>query len=164
MTDQHFSIGELLLSIRVNATPVGQPRAQARRQGAFVRMWTPDAANEFKAAVRRQALGYWDGVKFNGPLLLRSTCIMPRPGNHFRSVKKVKTLKLDAPTWHTNTPDTDNLAKAVMDSMSDHTVKGITDAGLWHDDCQVAWLDIRKVYAPAGSQPAALVNIYRLRD
>ena len=164
MTDQHSEIGELLLSIRVNVEPKGQPRANGRWTGSFVQMYTPDVAKEFKSALRREALRNWNGVKFDGPLLFRSTCIMPRPGSHFRSVKKVKVLKADAPTWHTAKPDVDNLSKAEMDAMSDHTVKGITDAGLWHDDCQVAWLDIRKIYTPDGSQPAALVAIYRLND
>ena len=155
---------ELLLLIRVNVLPKGQPRVDGRWTGEYVQMYTPKVADEFKATVRREALRNWNGVKFEGPLLLRCTCILNRPGRHFRSVKKVKVLKDDAPTWHTVKPDVDNLSKAVMDSMSDHTVKGITDAGLWHDDCQVAWLDIRKIYTPDGSQPAALVNIYRLND
>lgn len=164
MTDQDSEIGDLLLSIRVNVEPKGQPRVQGRYTGKFVQIYTPKVADAFKAAVRNEAIRNWNRVKYEGPLLLRCTCIMQRPCLHFRSVKKVKVLKLDAPTWHATTPDTDNLAKSVMDSMSDHTVKGITDAGLWHDDCQVAWLDIRKIYTPDGSQPAALVNIYRLND
>lgn len=154
----------LLLSIRVNVEPKGQPRVKGRYTGKFIQIYTPDVAKEFKAALRREALRNWNGVKFEGPLLLRATCMMPRPGNHFRSVKKVKVLKIGAPTWHTAKPDVDNLAKAVMDSMSDHLVRGITDAGLWHDDCQVAWLDIRKNYTPDGSQLFALVSIYRLHN
>lgn len=156
--------GELLLSIQVNTIPVGQPRAKAQRMPGFIKIYTPRKADQFKADVRRAALKAWNGVKLEGPLLLRGLCVMPRPQRHFRSVKKQPVLKADAPYWHTDTPDIDNLAKAAMDSLSDHLVSGITDAGLWHDDAQVARLDISKIYTPHDWQPAALVNIYQLTN
>jgi len=36
--------------------------------------------------------------------------------------------------WHAQKPDGDNIAKAVLDALCEH----------WADDCQVAWLTVRK--------------------
>lgn len=147
---------------RVNTIPVGQPRAKACGRGGFVRMYTPDTADQFKADVRRAALQEWDGVKLEGPLKIHAMFILPRPQGHYHKRKSGAVLRSDAPQWCSVKPDIDNLTKAAMDAMSDRIVKGITDAGLWYDDCQVAWLDVRKVYTKDGSEPAALVSIYRL--
>jgi Holliday junction resolvase RusA-like endonuclease len=45
--------------------------------------------------------------------------------------------------WHTQKPDSDNIAKAILDA--------ITKAGVWVDDCQIADLRIRKVWDSKGS-------------
>ena len=59
-----------------------------------------------------------------------------RPKKHSTS----KGLRPDAPAYHTSTPDTDKLLRALLDSMS-----GV----VFEDDSQVAVIDVRKVYVKA---------------
>ena len=55
------------------------------------------------------------------------------------SKKKIAELT-DKP--HIKTPDVDNLEKPIKD--------GLTEAGMWYDDCQVHELNSRKFYCPPG--------------
>jgi Holliday junction resolvase RusA-like endonuclease len=82
------------------------------------------------------------------PLDLRVTFTMPRPKHHFR---KNGELKQDAPLFHTGTPDTTKLLRAVEDAIT-----GI----LWHDDSQVAFQCAQKIY---GTNPGAQITIYRIQ-
>ena len=59
-----------------------------------------------------------------------------RPKKHSTS----KGLRDNAPLYHTSTPDTDKLLRALLDSMS-----GV----VFEDDSQVAVIDVRKVYLKA---------------
>ena len=56
---------------------------------------------------------------------------MPRPASHTTSRG---AMTKSAPAAHICKPDIDNLAKAVMDAL--------TDAGAWRDDCQIVELTI----------------------
>ena len=47
-------------------------------------------------------------------------------------------LKDSAPSAHTNKPDGDNLAKAVLDEL--------TRLNVWRDDCQIYYLMIVKMW------------------
>lgn len=54
------------------------------------------------------------------------------------TVARPKTTKLSAPK-----PDVDNYAKAILDAM--------TKAGVWHDDSQVEFLAIKKMWGEEDS-------------
>ena len=117
----------------VAGTPVAQPRVRMVRSNGHV--YTPRSADAWKAAVRvawraepRQPL--------EGPVRLSLNFCMPRPAYHFTTKG---ALTAGAPVRHTVKPDIDNLVKAVMDAL--------TDAGAWHDDCQIVELTIGKHYS-----------------
>ena len=57
---------------------------------------------------------------------------------HYRSGKYSDTLKDNAPVWRSKTPDADNCAKFIMDSLN-----GI----FWRDDGRIAHLEVRKLYS-----------------
>ena len=119
-------------SFFVPGTPAAQPRVRMVRSNGHV--YTPRSADAWKAAVRvawraepRQPL--------EGPVRLSLNFFMPRPQYHFTSKG---ALTAGAPVRHTVRPDIDNLVKAVMDAL--------TDAGAWHDDCQIVELSTDKLY------------------
>lgn len=124
------------VSFFVAGEPKAQPRAKAARIGGFIRIYTPNTAKVWKeavAAAARKALGKrW--AKLEGPLSLNLAFSMPRPQAHYLKAG----LRPDAPTHHTKKPDVDNLAKAVMDAL--------TDCGVWVDDDQIASLSVTKFY------------------
>ena len=59
-----------------------------------------------------------------------------------RTAKKVITA--DPYALHTKKPDSDNLLKPVVD--------GLTEAGLWEDDNQIAQMYVEKKYCPEGEE------------
>lgn len=63
---------------------------------------------------------------------------MLRPKSHFGTGRNAEKLKKQAPEYHIQKPDIDNLVKSTMDA--------ITNINLWRDDCQVDSLITRKVW------------------
>lgn len=137
------------LSFFVPGEPKGQPRPRAFAFHGKARVFDPGTAEHWKsqiAAAAREAKAI-PAEPWTEPVALNLSFVMPRPKSHYRSGKHAGQLKLEAPTWHTGKPDADNLAKAVMDSM--------TTLGFWRDDQQVAQLRIRKIYRSAGESGLA---------
>lgn len=128
-----------MLMFTVKGLPKAQPRAKAAKRGAFVRVYDPGTADEWKLLVRDAANKAWQSngkaVVFK-PLSMVMSFAMPRPKGHYRSNG---TLKSNAPRFCSTKPDADNLAKAVMDAL--------TNLGIWHDDAQVCVLSVEKLYA-----------------
>ena len=121
------------ISIFVHGDPKGQPRPRAFARGGMVRMYDPATAEGWKSAIadewRRSAPPM---PKIEVPVSLHLHFNMPRPKSHSNK----KGLKTDAPIWHAKKPDADNMAKAVMDAL--------TQLGVWQDDDQVVVLKVVK--------------------
>lgn len=116
--------------------PKPQPRARATVRGRHARMYNPDTADEWKAAVKSMAtyagLG---GEPISGPISLELEFRFKRPTSH---LTKKGELAAGAPRLYIKRPDADNLAKAVMDAL--------TDLGVWRDDSQVMRLKVSKYW------------------
>lgn len=78
--------------------------------------------------------------------MLHLEFFMPCPKAHYKGA----AIRPTAPGYHTGTPDADNLAKAIMDAL--------TQLRVWKDDAQVAHLIVRKLYDD-GRGPGCLVSI-----
>lgn len=115
-------------------------------------MYTPGTAKEWKSAVMAAAKEKGEGVTFTGPLALSLSFYFARPQSHFGA----KGLKPSAPVFHTKKPDADNLAKAVMDAM--------TDAGFWTDDCQVVESHTFKSYVTDTAPEGCRVVVTQLTE
>lgn len=144
-----------MINLVIHGHPEPQPRAKATRCGGFVRMYTPDTADAWKAAVRAEAKkAPWRFPK-GEPVSMRITFVLARPQAHFRRRKGITELRDDAPLFVATKPDVDNLTKAIMDAMG----PGDDWRGLWDDDCQVVAVEAVKLYGP---DCGAVVEVARM--
>lgn len=139
----------MTVSFDVAGEPKPQPRPKAARIGGFIRIYTPATAKKWKAAVMAEAKKHFK-APLAGPLEVTLGFRFARPKSHLGA----SGLKGSAPLLHTKRPDVDNLAKAVLDAL--------TDVGLWADDSQVTLLVTSKSYAGTGNAPGCTVLIHTL--
>jgi Holliday junction resolvase RusA-like endonuclease len=116
------------VSFLVNGTPIAQPRHRASCRGGYARLYLPKdhAVHAWKDAIGKRAFDVIDNA-FEGPV--RVDLLFG-----FKAKRKI-----DIGQYRVCKPDSDNLAKAALDAL--------TDAGAWNDDAQVAQLHVAKVYA-----------------
>lgn len=126
-----------MISFFVPGVPVAQPRVKATAQGGFARVYTPTAANCWKATVAHAFGEHPAAEVLTGPVYLALSFVMPRPQGHYGTGRNAERLKDSAPLWHAKVPDLDNLEKAVKDAL-----KGLA----WRDDSQVCVVVKRKQY------------------
>jgi len=134
------------VEIFVAGEPKGQPRPRAFARSGMVRMYDPGTAEGWKSAIadewRRSAPAM---PKILTPVCLKLSFFMPRPKSHFNS-KRI--LKPSSPKFYAKKPDADNMAKAVMDAL--------TQLQAWEDDDQVVILKVTKQFADGGNTGCAI--------
>lgn len=130
--------------------PKGQPRPRAFAFKGRARVYDPGTAEGFKASIATAAKEH-AGKLHAGPFDVDIVLFFPRPKGH---LKANGGLKPSAPFFHTGKPDLDNVAKAILDTLSEKS--GI---GLWKDDNAVVRLSIRKAWADPERPAGALVII-----
>lgn len=123
------------VSLIVYGDPVPQPRPRITVRGAFAHAYTPKKhfIHEYRLGVGL-AWKRTEDEPFGGPVEVNIVCHFARPASHLR---KDGSPKASAPLYPR--PDVDNLAKAVLDAL--------TDAGAWADDSQVVSLAVRKKWS-----------------
>lgn len=147
-----------VISFFATGEPKGQPRprAFARRMGNryVARVFDAGTAESWKQQVAVAAMQHAPTDPLLGPLNVELWFHFSRPKSHYKGGKYERGLADNAPKWHTGKPDADNLAKAVLDAL--------TQIGkFWRDDAQVARLVVRKHYADVAG---CTVSISTLRD
>ena len=128
------------MTIIIHGTPKAQPRVKAYRRGSHVGVYTPNTADEWKAQVILAASAYHQ--KFEGTVMLEVEFYLPRPKSHKNDV------------YCQTKPDIDNLLKSTMDALS--------QAGVWHDDAQVAAVVMSKRYEQANHTVGAVIRLEAL--
>lgn len=76
-----------------------------------------------------------------GPIGMKIDFVLPRPSTHMlpiNSRRAVPEVKPHAPLFPDQKPDLDKLVRAILDAL--------TDAQVWHDDSQVAFITTAKLY------------------
>ena len=143
---------EFRASFHVEGIPKAQPRprAFARKMGEkFVaRVFDAGTAEGWKSLVAVTGASKRPPAPLDCPVEVQLTFFLPRP--------KSRSRKCD---WHgpipcASKPDCDNLAKAVLDCL--------TQQGWWNDDSQVSRLSIEKCYHSIGQRPGATVMVRAL--
>jgi len=124
------------ITLQIDGRPTPQPRHRATRGG---RMYLPSSApiRAFKAAVIAAACKRFAKLTTR-PVVVEITAYFVRPQSHLTGRGE---LRKGAP-WHPgrNLGDVDNLAKGVMDALTDSGV-------VWLDDSQVVDLRVAKRWA-----------------
>jgi Holliday junction resolvase RusA-like endonuclease len=110
----------------VNGVPKAQPRPRMTANG---HVYNPDSADAWKEAVKAAFMACRKPV-ITGPVGLYVKFFMPIP----KGMKAKEGVFMP----HIKKPDTDNLLKAVMDSL--------TRAGIWKDDALVYSTEAVKGY------------------
>ncbi len=130
------------ITFTVAGDPVPQPRSRVSTRGGFARAYVParHPVHAYRQAVADAAKAAGITVSEDA-VSVELTFLFERPKSH----KNKRGLKKDAPTLPI--PDVDNLAKAVLDSLT---------CVAYHDDRQVARLVVSKGYA---SESATLVRL-----
>jgi Holliday junction resolvase RusA-like endonuclease len=142
----------LVFHTTIPGTPKGQPRprAFARKMGNgkyAARVYDAGTAEGWKSCVAA-ACKDLANRKIQDPLGVVLDFYMPRPKAHYR---KSGQLSPSAPAIYAQTPDVDNLVKAVLDAL--------TQIGAWGDDSQVIELNTTKKWANDGNPPGARIWI-----
>lgn len=136
----------------VQGNPKGQPRPRAFARGGKAHVYDPGTAEGWKSKVALAAKDYMPKKTIEVPVVVILNFAFARPKSHFRTGKNAHLLKSSAPGQHIQRPDLDNLAKAVLDAL--------TDIGLWKDDSLICELYIFKSWADSeNNKPGCLVII-----
>jgi Holliday junction resolvase RusA-like endonuclease len=113
----------------VKGVPKAQPRPRLPANG---HVYNPDSADAWKEEIKAAFFGC-RRLTITDPVHLKVYFFMPVPAG-----MKIES-KNERYTPHVKKPDTDNLLKAVMDSL--------TEARIWKDDALVFWTEATKWYA-----------------
>ena len=98
------------MTLIIPGTPVGKGRPRVTRYGTY----TPQKTRDYEALVRR-CWQQQSGATFPEKAVLHAsiTAYFPIP----KSASKKKSLAMDG-SFHISRPDSDNVAKAVLDSLN----------------------------------------------
>lgn len=117
--------------------------------GKFMaRIYDAGTAEGWKGCVALAAKAVIPPSPIMAPMFVEMTFWLPRPKGHLNSKGG---LKPSSPLLPVNKMDCDNMAKAVLDCL--------TQIGLWHDDGQVTRLHVSKHYADSMKAPGVEVTI-----
>jgi len=127
-----------VITIKIDAEPIGQPRPQVSMRGGVPRAYVPakHGSHALKEVIKLQAKQAMAGHDLmTGPVAVSVMMCFSRPKSHTKKQRQCN--------WHCNKPDVDNALKLIFDA-----VNGI----IWHDDSQICRIDLcEKKWAEQGS-------------
>lgn len=138
-------------SVRGEPKPQPRPRAFARNMGGgrfAARVYDAGTAEHWKSCVAIAAKPFLPPVPTGEPLRVLIAFYLPRPKGHLNARGEVRPA---APARPVNKMDCDNLAKAVLDAL--------TQIGMWQDDGQIVTLNVSKNYADGQFPAGAAIQI-----
>jgi len=115
-------------------------------------MFTPTKTRNWEATFALMARAHRPAELLTGPLRVSITAYFPRPLKMSKRSKRSGELLGgydEGPVPMSSRPDADNVAKSVLDALSD-----------WYrDDAQVYYLVVRKFFHALGARPRVRVTI-----
>lgn len=131
--------------------PKGQPRPRAVNRGARAGMYDPGTADAWRKLVERHGRHLRPVAHIVEPVRMVVHFFLPRPQ------RLMGKKHPDGPIPALCKPDADNLAKAVMDELTEDKKKG--RIGWWKDDSIIFQLDAQKFYHSKTGKPGASIRI-----
>ena len=122
--------------------PQGKGRPRFSTRGGFVKTYTPEKTASYENFVKLCYLNKYKGKKLDGEIIAEIIAYFPIPKSFS---KKKRSEAIEGKIKPTKKPDTDNIAKTILDSLN-----GIA----FEDDKQVVALLVKKLY---GEEPRVVV-------
>ena len=126
--------------------PQGKGRPRFSTRGGFVKTYTPDKTASYENFVKLCYLNKYKGKKLDGEIIAEIIAYFSIPKSF--SKKKISEA-IEGKIKPTKKPDTDNIAKTILDSLN-----GIA----FEDDKQVVALLVKKLYGEEAKVVVVLKN------
>ena len=148
------------MTLTILGEPMGKQRPRFSTVNGFVKTYTQAKTLNYETLVKHEYMSKYDKMFFstNSQLGVKIVAYFSIPKSHYRYHKKTNTTDLDKIGQQmkdgfimpTKKPDTDNIAKLVLDSLN-----GIA----YPDDAQVVCLEVHKLY---DENPRVEMEIYEI--
>ena len=135
----------------VDGEPMGKQRPKARNTGKFIHIYTPSATGNYENRVRdsyKKVAAIHEFEEYSAHSEISATIIAyyQIPKSHYKFYKREKVTRLDKEGQEmlngtirpTKKPDTDNIAKIILDSLN-----GVA----YVDDSRITTLLVMKYYS-----------------
>ena len=136
----------MTFTFEIVGEPQGKGRPRFSTRGGFVKTYTPEKTASYENFVKLCYLNKYKGQKLDGEIIAEIIAYFSIP----KSFSKKKRLEaIEGKIKPTKKPDTDNIAKTILDSLN-----GIA----FEDDKQVVALLVNKLYGEEAKVIVTLKN------
>ena len=136
----------MTFNFEIIGEPQGKGRPRFSTRGGFVKTYTPEKTASYENFVKLCYLNKYKGQKLDGEIIAEIIAYFSIP----KSFSKKKRLEaIEGKIKPTKKPDTDNIAKTILDSLN-----GIA----FEDDKQVVALLVKKLYGEEAKVVVTLKN------
>ena len=141
-----------VIDFTIDIAPHGKGRPRAAAEGGKARMFTPTKTRRWESTFALMAREHRPAELLTGPLRVSITAYFPRPLKMCKRSKRTGELLGgydEGALPMASRPDADNVAKSVLDALSD-----------WYrDDSQVWYLIVMKFHHAIGDRPRVRVTV-----
>lgn len=134
----------MTFTFEIIGEPQGKGRPRFSTRGGLVKTYTPEKTASYENFVKVCYLNKYKGQKLDGEIIAEIIAYFPIPKSFS---KKKRSEAIEGKIRPTKKPDTDNIAKTILDSLN-----GIA----FEDDKQVVALLVKKLY---GEEPKVVVSL-----
>ena len=136
----------MTFTFEIVGEPQGKGRPRFSTRGGFVKTYTPEKTASYENFVKVCYLNKYKGQKLDGEIIAEIIAYFSIPKSFS---KKKRSEAIEGKIYPTKKPDTDNIAKTILDSLN-----GIA----FEDDKQVVALLVKKLYGEDAKVVVVLKN------
>ena len=136
----------MTFTFEIVGEPQGKGRPRFSTRGGFVKTYTPEKTASYENFVKLCYLNKYKGQKLDGEIIAEIIAYFSIPKSFS---KKNRSEAIEGKIRPTKKPDTDNIAKTILDSLN-----GIA----FEDDKQVVALLVKKLYGEEAKVVVSLKN------
>ena len=136
----------MTFTFEIVGEPQGKGRPRFSTRGGFVKTYTPEKTASYENFVKVCYLNKYKGQKLDGEIIAEIIAYFSIPKSFS---KKQRSEAIEGKIRPTKKPDTDNIAKTILDSLN-----GIA----FEDDKQVVALLVKKLYGEEAKVVVSLKN------